>query len=62
MKTRNARNFILGTISQLSADFNNLVIYLVEGNTRIAEREQFARQCYKLSFSAWLKSFILPLP
>ena len=48
MKTRNARNFILGTISQLSADFNILGIHLVEGNTRIAEREQFARRCYKL--------------
>ena len=44
MKTRNTRNFFLGTISQLSADFNNLVIHLVESNTR----EQFARRCYKL--------------
>ena len=48
MKSRNTRNFILGTISQLSVDFNNFVIHLVELNTRIAERKQLAQRIYDL--------------
>ena len=44
MKSRNTRNFILDTISKLSADFNKLVIHLVEANTRIAEWEQLTQR------------------